>query len=103
MWGKERNMDYQAAAAKFGTVNHEGVELALAQQAYADNYGTDGGVRYYAKAIDAQGNEYKVAWDTTAAWDAAEAAYQADPQNARPNEDESEACDWSAPAEVIEL
>ena len=96
-------MNYQAAAAKFGTVTHEGVELALSQQAYADNYGTDGGVRYFAKAIDVDGNEYRVSWDTTAAWDANEAAYQADPESNTPNEDESEACDWTSPAEVVAL
>lgn len=94
--------EHQAAAAKFGTVEtSDGTTLALTQQAYADNHGTDGGVRYYAGAIDEDGNAYRVSWDTTAAWDAREAAYRADPENAAPAEDESDACDWSAPAEIV--
>ena len=100
---EEIGMDYQAAAAKYGTVEHNGTVLALTQQAYAENHGTDGGVRYYAAAIDAEGNEYRVEWDTTAAWDAITKAYWADPENAPTPDDESLACDWTAPAAVIAL
>lgn len=96
-------MNYETAAAKYGTVTHAGQDLALTQYAYCENYGTEGGVRYYAHAIDRTGNEYRVAWDTTPEWEAAEDAYRADPENETPNEDESEACDWSSPAEVIAL
>lgn len=92
---------HHVAAKKFGTVNHDGITLALTQQAYANNYGTDGGVCYRASAIDAEGRAYLARWDTTDAWDAREAAYRADPENASPAEDESEACDWSAPVEIV--
>ena len=93
-------MNYQANAAKFGNVTHGTAILALTQQAYASNH--QDSIRYYASAIDAEGNEYRVAWDTTAAWDAAEDAYRADP-NESPNDDESLACDWSCPAEILAL
>ena len=96
-------MDYQSAAAEFGTVEHNGMTLALTQQAYVNNYGTDGAVRYYAAAIDTDGNDYRVEWDTTARWDAAEAAHKADPENNDAPEDESLACDWDSPAEITAL
>ena len=94
---------YQSAAAEFGTVDHQGAVLALTQQAYINNHGTDGAVRYYAAAIDTDGNDYQVAWDTTEAWNACEAAFRADPENAAPNDDESLACDWAHPAEIRAL
>ena len=96
-------MDFHAAAAKFGTFDHSGVALALTQDAYVENHGTDGGVRYYAKAVDADGNDYLVAWDTTEAWDAATEAYKVDPENAPIVDDESWACDWDSPAEIKAL
>jgi len=87
----------------FGTVNHNGATITLTQAAYANNHGTDGGVRYRAHGVDSDGGEYLVEWDTTASWDAAEAAYKADPENAAPNEDESTACDWGSPASVTAI
>ena len=90
----------QALADKFGTVDHSGVELALTQDAYVENHGTDGGVRYYAKAVDAAGNEYLVAWDTTALWD--ERCANAE-ETGDHLDDESAACDWAAPAEIKAL
>ena len=50
-------MDYQSASAKFGTVEHNGVTLALTQQAYANNYGTNGGERYCATLVDEVADE----------------------------------------------
>ena len=47
-----------------------GLVIHLTQDAYVSNYGTDGGVRYYAAGTDDEGNDYQVAWDTNAAWDA---------------------------------
>lgn len=112
-------MAYQAAAAKFGTVDHNGTTLALTQQAYSDNYGTDGGVRYYAAAVDADCNEYCVEWDTTAAWnDAVESMHEAeqavsqaggigkpdyDSADVSMVEDESNACAWATPAGIKAL
>ena len=104
---------------KYGTVEHNGATLWLTDQAVCDNYGTDGLVRYYAKAIDSDGHTYTVAWDTTEAWDlASEQAMLAgqsdldDEQAARLEKlddmvlpdvnDESNACDWGTPAKITE-
>jgi hypothetical protein len=104
---------------QYGTIKHAGVTLWLTEQAVCDNYGTDGGVRYYAKAIGSDGNTYNVAWDTTEAWDlASERAMLSaesnldDKQTARLAElddmalpdvnDESNACDWGTPARITE-
>lgn len=101
----------------FGTVDHKGKTLYLLGQAIADNYGTDGLVRYYAEAIDANGTEYRIAWDTTSEWDLAceldrlmAESDLDDDQIARIEElsdmvlpdvsDESNACDWSDPVSV---
>ena len=92
---------YATAAKVQGTVQHGNITLALTQDAYADNHGTWRGVRYYARAIDDAGNDYRVAWDTTAAWDAAQAEYLADPENAIIPDDESKACDWTRPVEIV--
>ncbi len=103
---------------EFGTVTHEGVEYQLTEQAYASNYGTDGGVRYYASAIDLEGIFYEVAWDTTEAWDLSNERekLRADSYLKYPEEeerlaelegmvlpdvsDESNACDWLSPVLV---
>jgi hypothetical protein len=95
----------------YGTVNFKGKTYTLTQQASAENYGTNGGVRYYASAVDANGNKHIVIWDTTPEWDAAQAeaekvARRYAPQSAPEYEypailgDESNACDWDNPAEV---
>lgn len=103
----------------YGTVTFEGVTYTLTQQAYVDNYGTDGGVRYYARAIDEAGNGYKIAWDTTLAWDASSYIAQCDLRGIAVDpdtlagfgvdpdfvpyslEDESDACDWDSPVAVV--
>lgn len=98
-------------AKRFGTVEHDGSTLYMLDQAEASNYGTDGLVRYYAPAIDANGTEYRVGWDTTDEWDLANELARLmsernpdDDQIARIEElsgmvlpyvgDESNACDW---------
>ena len=81
-------MGYATAAKQYGTVTYEGVEYALCQQAYCDNYGTDNQVRYHATAIDIDGNQYKVTWETIE-FDCGELP-----------EDESDACDWDNPISV---
>ena len=78
----------------YGSVKHNGMTLALTQDAYCENYGTDGSVRYYAQAKDATGNLYRVAWDTTAEWD------EREPED---RSDESEACDWSNPSVIQQI
>lgn len=88
--------EYTTAAKEYGAVSYEGKTLALTQQAYASNYGTFGGVVYKAHAIDEEGNVYTVTWQTTEEWDNAE------PDSAIFN-DESNACDWDNPYDVIAL
>ena len=114
-------------AKKHGTVTFKGTKYWLTKDAYVDNYGTDGEVRYYSKAIDRKGNEYRVSWDTTAEFDAwnrqaqlvmlinskkqynddytefqteldASIAKYGDGSDAC--EDESNACDWDNPENV---
>jgi hypothetical protein len=80
-------------AAKFGTVEFSGKTYTLTNQAQADNHGTEGLVRYYAKAVDADGTEHLVAWDTTQAWDEAD-------KDSGLCDDESNACDWDSPVSV---
>lgn len=100
-----------------GTIEHGETTLYLLDQAVADNYGTEGLIRYYARAIDVEGAEYRIAWDTTNDWDLAcefaRLMAESDPdddQIARIEEladmvlpdvsDESNACDWDAPVSV---
>ena len=77
--------------------------IHLTEQAHVSNYGTDGGVRYYANGVDDSGNRYKIAWDTTPAWDAACEALRngEEPAEDAPDvEDESNVCDWNEPADI---
>lgn len=109
------------------TVKFEGKTFFLEQQAYPDNYGTDGGVRYYAAAIDENGERYKVVWDTLEQWDNGNEVAQLEAQledprhftdeeiqktkdrleeigdNYIPNDDESGACDWDSPVNVYKV
>lgn len=87
-------------------VKFNGIELALTQQALADNLGS--GVGYYAQAIDEKGTTYSVVWETTKAWAGANDRYYAaliagaDPDYIDEVflNDESNACDWSNPLSV---
>ena len=99
--------ELQDYAKQYGTVDFEGKRYYLTQDAYPDNYGTDGDVRYYARAIDIEGDIYMVAWDTTGEWDEAQAEAQrlqaaGDPCDDYPAilDDESNACDWDHPVDV---
>ena len=40
-------------------------QLHITQYAYVDNFGTNGEVRYYASAIDEEGEEYQITWETS--------------------------------------
>lgn len=84
----------------YGTVEFKGATYTLTQDAYCDNYGTDGAVRYYASAVDANGNKYLVAWDTTETWNEAQELYKATGEVSGYIEDESNACDWDSPTAV---
>lgn len=97
-------MIFQDAAKEFGTATMNGLTVALTQNAYPDNYGTDGGVRYYAHAVDKNGNTYIVAWDTTQEWDNNQQAYKDDPaENSWLLDcDESHSCDWDNPVSITE-
>jgi RecJ-like exonuclease len=95
----------------FGKATFNGIEYVLQQDAYVDNYGTDGEIRYYAAAKDAQGNEYMVTWGTSEDWNNASEEWknickEYEPKSAPEYEcpailqDESNACDWDNPINV---
>lgn len=110
----------------YGTVTFKGENYILTQQAYIDNYGTDGEVKYYAHAEDEEGRTFKVVWETTSIWDLAGELYNLElkekyqSQNFTEEdaermeelsedyssdyiEDESNACDWDKPVDVYEV
>jgi len=116
--GTVRKFDY-------GTVNYEGKTYKMNQDAYPENYGTDGEIRYYATAIGPDGAEYNITWETTKGWDKANAeakrveellaeqklgylneaeetelATLLDSPNTSWLDDESNACDWDRPIDV---
>jgi hypothetical protein len=84
----------------YGTVNFNGTAYTLTQDAYPENYGTDGAVRYYAAAVDADGNKYLVTWETTEVWDKAQESYKVTGEVNGYIEDENNACDWDNPISV---
>lgn len=86
----------------FGTVDYNNKTYYFTQQAYSNNYETNGEVRYYATAIDSKENEYQVCWLTTAEWDEANDTATDDDYDSI-IEDESNACEWDKPYEIIEL
>lgn len=107
------------------TIEHGNKELVLTEEAFPNNYGTNGEVRYHANAIDADGNEYRVVWETTVEWDLCSELAQlelkenyGDISNEEKErmdeliisgysseyiEDESNACDWSEPYDIEEI
>lgn len=118
----------QKLEKEFGTANFKSKKYILAEQAYADNYGRNEEVRYYAKAFDTDENEYKVTWITTEKWNLANELYQLEQKlNLLPEtheewteeeqkrleelqnmvlvniEDESNACDWDNPLKIEEI
>ena len=97
-------MNFAAVLKANGSVMNGSVEIALTQQAYAEN-SANGGVQYQASGIDTVGNKYMVVWDTTQAWDEANEVYQADLRNGEnPDtgilDDESNSCEWDCPVSI---
>lgn len=109
--------------SELGVVTYKGVKYYLTDQAVADNYGTEGEVRYKSSAINNKGSKYQVVWETTDAWDRSEKylalqnklsdeSYEEswDEIDAEMQEldhddlvdtgDESNACDWDKPVGV---
>lgn len=72
----------------FGTVEFEGKEYTLKQQAYIDGK-ADERPYYRAMAVDQEGNEHEVTWDVVDNWEEIE--------------DESESCDWDEPESVEKI
>ena len=110
-------MDAKTMNQDYGAVEHDGKTCTLTTQAVADNYGTDGGVRYYADATDEAGNAYRIAWDTTEKWDLAQERARLEGESFLDDDeaerfaelqdmvlpdvnDESNACDWDRPVKV---
>jgi len=87
-------MTLEQQAERYGTVEHDGATLVLTQDAYAD--GTYDDPYYSAHAVDADGNMYKVRWETTLEWDAQQEAFR----EGHLDDDagfieEEDACDWT--------
>lgn len=84
----------QAMTRDYGTVTWQGQTLRLTDDPQADNYQET--IAYYGHAIDDAGNRYRVRWDITDAWASREPTEDA-------YEDESNACEWDRPADVLPL
>lgn len=80
--------NYQEYAKEFGTVNFEGKEYALTQDAYINGQ-TWEEVHFLAEAIDQNGNVYTVRWEVKDDF-------------TEEDEDHGFACNWDAPSSVIE-
>ncbi len=121
-------MKYEEYVKQYGEVEFKGKKYALTENAYCDNY--KDGIRYFARAIDKEGNEYEVHWETTYQWDLSneydklENMLKCEPDpdereriKARLEEveaeiekigrvcttDESNACNWYKPVEVEQI
>lgn len=97
----------------YGLVEFEGKTYELTQEAYADNYGTNGEICYKAFAKlqgDAEDNTYLVIWETTDTWNEyteLHNEYLKENDYTDNNsdwiaylEDGSNACDWDNPISV---
>ncbi|MCT6924118.1 hypothetical protein [Metasolibacillus sp.] len=74
------------------TVNFEGKEITLTQEAYIS--GTHEAPYYEATGVDVEGNEVTVKWEIKAHWLNEDGSLNGE------LEDESEACDWDNPSEI---
>jgi hypothetical protein len=105
LWHKGNNYKVGEIISDWGHIMDGHTIIVLTQQPYANNYGTDGGIRYYASGEDTAGNHYLVAWDTCREWDEAGDTYKASGYDDMPSilDDESNACAWETPAEIKPL
>ena len=120
---EQNGTELKISSNQFGTVTFNGKEFNLTQDAYVVNYGTEGEVRYEASAVDTDGNNYLVIWETTEEYNKSqrlhnlEDAFEAgkldeeeieeieelqEEYDSGYCEDESNACDWENPIEVKE-
>jgi hypothetical protein len=98
------------------TINGK-VYTETSEQPEATNYGTDGEVRYVSSAVDENGNECEITWETTEEWNLAceletlkvcadkneddlKRIAELEAMDLLPPNDESEACDWEHPISV---
>ena len=87
-----------------GTVNFEGVEYFLTQDAYTQG-DWESGISYIASAVDAEGNEYLVEWELNqSTQEAYEKIEEQKINGEEPDyyliQDEGNACDWDKPVAV---
>ena len=61
---KMKELSYEENVKEYGQVTKDNLTVALTEHAQASNVGTEGGVEYRASAIDKEGNEYMITWDT---------------------------------------
>jgi hypothetical protein len=91
-------------SSKYGTINYDGKTYILTEQAYLENY--QGETAYFAHAKDSDGNDYKVVWMTCTAWEEASAKYNKTGKDEDYDsilDDESNACIWDEPYDVIAI
>ena len=91
----------------YGKVTFNGNEVILEDSAWAENYRD--GVRYYAHGHIADGRRYRIAWDTTDKWN----THQNNPDHPMHSgvfvwscdwcDDESNACDWDNPVDMVSV
>ena len=67
------------------TIIYNGTQYTLTDNPQMDNFGTDGAVRFYGHAIDGDGLDYSVQYETLYDWDGV---------------DQGDACDWDNPVEI---
>jgi hypothetical protein len=75
---------YYISESVNGAVSYGSKTYALIEQPLVENYGTDGEVRFYANAIDLNGELHDVTWETLEDYDSWE-----------------DACDWEKPYLVV--
>jgi len=77
------------------TVTFEGKEITLTQDAYLD--GTHEASYYQASGVDTDGNDVIVKWEIYEHWLNEDGSLNGE------LEDESDACDWDKPVDVINV
>lgn len=84
-------------------VTWDGRTINLAEEAQPGNYGTDGGVRYYAHGVRDDGARVRVAWDDQYPDHRDDGAGNCSVGGCTVNHDDGyNACDWDNPVDVRE-
>ena len=113
-----KELSYEENVKEYGDEYTIGeITVALTEQPQASNVGTEGDVEYRASAMDKQGNEYMVTWETIVrSFEAVDKDDEDDEDedecdgllsdrcedctNQYLCEDEANACDWDSPESI---